>query len=107
MRQMNPLYRNDPIQHFYPCPKCEKGLLKLRHHLCPCDQDTCNAQAVVKVRAAGSRRAYLYRSFRPHSPCFTRRLRTSSALPFAGQIRRREVITFCWREVCKAAWGGQ
>ena len=49
-RQMNPLYRNDPIQNFYPCPKCDKGLLKLRHHLCPCDQEKCNAKAVVKVR---------------------------------------------------------
>jgi ribosomal protein L32 len=25
------------VEHFYPCPKCEHGYLKLRHHLCPCE----------------------------------------------------------------------
>ena len=50
MRQMNPLYRETNQQHFYPCPKCDAGFLKLRHHLCPCDQKKVNAKAVVKVR---------------------------------------------------------
>jgi hypothetical protein len=26
------------LQCAYPCPKCDKGYIKLRHHLCPCDQ---------------------------------------------------------------------
>lgn len=39
-----------PVQHAYPCPKCAKGLIKLRHHLCPCDQEALNCRAVVKVR---------------------------------------------------------
>jgi len=38
------------LQSFYPCPKCDKGLLKLRHHLCPCDQQAVNLPNVVKVQ---------------------------------------------------------
>ena len=37
------------ISHFYPCMKCDKGLLKLRHHLCPCDLEKVNAKNVVRV----------------------------------------------------------
>lgn len=52
LRQMNPLYASHDTQAFYPCPKCDKGLLKLRHHLCPCDQETVHAKSVVKVKYA-------------------------------------------------------
>lgn len=54
-RQMNPLNAAKNVQNFYPCPKCEKGLVKLRHHLCPCDQSKINVASVMKVR--GLRRA--------------------------------------------------
>lgn len=37
------------ISHFYPCPKCEDGFLKLRHHLCPCDMEKIG-QGVPKIR---------------------------------------------------------
>jgi hypothetical protein len=47
---MNPLYQNENNANLYPCPKCDKGLMKVRHHLCPCDQDKVNATGVVKVR---------------------------------------------------------
>ena len=50
-RQMNPLYASKNVQNFYPCPKCEKGFLKLRHHVCPCDQERANVCGVRKVRA--------------------------------------------------------
>jgi ribosomal protein L32 len=50
-RQMNPLYQLKNAQNFYPCPKCEHGYLKLRHHICPCDQEKMNVSHVVKVRA--------------------------------------------------------
>lgn len=44
-------YRSPPCaQSLYPCPKCEKGYMKVRHHLCPCDQEKVNATGVVKVR---------------------------------------------------------
>jgi hypothetical protein len=36
-------------QNFYPCPKCDKGLLKLRHHVCPCDQEKIGANGIVRV----------------------------------------------------------
>ena len=48
-RQSNPLYQEAPLAHMYPCPKCAKGLMKLRHHLCPCDQDAVGANGVVRV----------------------------------------------------------
>ena len=35
--------------HFYPCMRCDKGLLKLRHHLCPCDLEKVKAKNVVRV----------------------------------------------------------
>ena len=53
-RQMNPLYARKNLLNFYPCPKCDKGLLKLRHHLCPCDQEKANISGVKKVRALPS-----------------------------------------------------
>lgn len=56
-RQLNPLYAAQDIQHFYPCPKCTKGLLKLRHHICPCDQEAMNYVGVKKVSYASLRRA--------------------------------------------------
>ena len=49
-RQMNPLYARTNLLNFYPCPKCDKGLLKLRHHLCPCDMEKANISGVKKVR---------------------------------------------------------
>ena len=49
-RQLNPRYAATDVQNFYPCPKCEKGLLKLRHHVCPCDQELANVCGVRKVR---------------------------------------------------------
>ena len=49
-RQLNPRYAATDVQNFYPCPKCEKGLLKLRHHVCPCDQEKANVCGVRKVR---------------------------------------------------------
>jgi len=54
---MNPLYKNVDAENFYPCPKCDKGFLKLRHHLCPCDQEAINAKAVVKVPYSSTVRA--------------------------------------------------
>lgn len=35
--------------NFYPCFRCDKGLLKLRHHLCPCDLEKVKASNIVKV----------------------------------------------------------
>jgi ribosomal protein L32 len=49
-RQLNPRYAATNVQNFYPCPKCDKGLLKLRHHVCPCDQENANVCGVRKVR---------------------------------------------------------
>ena len=49
-RQMSPHYARKDVTHFYPCPKCDKGLLKLRHHICPCDQVTLNVSGVKQVR---------------------------------------------------------
>ena len=50
-RQMNPHAAvESELHHAYPCPKCDKGYIKLRHHLCPCDQEKLNCKAVVKVR---------------------------------------------------------
>jgi hypothetical protein len=40
----------------YPCPKCEKGMMKLRHHICPCDQDKIGAAGVVRVTYTGTAR---------------------------------------------------
>lgn len=37
MRFLNPINDIPVKQHVYPCPKCDKGLLKVHHHLCPCD----------------------------------------------------------------------
>ena len=37
MRQFNPQSELKDKQSFYPCPKCDKGLLKEHHNLCPCD----------------------------------------------------------------------
>lgn len=48
-RQLNPLYASHDITHFYPCPKCTKGLMKLRHHVCPCDQEKMNFLGVKKI----------------------------------------------------------
>jgi len=49
-RQMSPHYARKDVTHFYPCPKCDKGLLKLRHHICPCDQVKLNVSGVKQVR---------------------------------------------------------
>ncbi len=49
-RQMSPHYARKDLTNFYPCPKCEKGLLKLRHHICPCDQLKLNVSGVKQVR---------------------------------------------------------
>lgn len=53
-RQMNPLYGRVNVEHFYPCPKCDKGFLKLRHHLCPCDAEKANLTGVKKVGLLGA-----------------------------------------------------
>jgi hypothetical protein len=37
MRFLNPKNDLPDKNHVYPCPKCDKGLLKVHHHLCPCD----------------------------------------------------------------------
>jgi ribosomal protein L32 len=53
-RQMNPRYAPQNALNFYPCPKCDTPggpFLKLRHHLCPCDQEKLNCVGVRKVRA--------------------------------------------------------
>ena len=50
VRQMSPHYARKELNNFYPCPKCEKGLLKLRHHICPCDQLKLNVAGVKQVR---------------------------------------------------------
>ena len=55
-RQMNPLYARSNLLNFYPCPKCEKGFLKLRHHLCPCDQEKAHISGVKRVRVRGAGR---------------------------------------------------
>lgn len=57
-RQMNPAQQNEKeLLHAYPCPKCDRGLIKLRHHLCPCDQEKLNCKAVVKVKLGVRRRS--------------------------------------------------
>lgn len=43
------------ITEHLPVPHCDKGLTKLRHHLCPCDQEALNCKAVVKVHFDGRR----------------------------------------------------
>ena len=48
-RQMNPLYARKNLLNFYPCPKCDKDFLKLRHHLCPCDQEKAKISGVKRV----------------------------------------------------------
>ena len=64
-RQMSPHYAREDLTNFYPCPKCDKGLLKLRHHICPCDQMKLNVSGVKQVRWAGARaRAFFARA--PH-----------------------------------------
>jgi len=56
-RQMNPAQANDrELLHAYPCPKCDRGYVKLRHHLCPCDAAALNCKAVVRVRFGVRRR---------------------------------------------------
>ena len=54
-RQMSPHYARKEITSFYPCPKCDKGLLKLRHHICPCDQVKLNVSGVKQVRSRRAR----------------------------------------------------
>jgi ribosomal protein L32 len=57
-RQMNPAAQNErELHHAYPCPKCDRGYIKLRHHLCPCDAEKLNCKAVVKVRFGIRRRS--------------------------------------------------
>ena len=57
-RQMNPAAQNErELHHAYPCPKCDRGYIKLRHHLCPCDAEKLNCKAVVKVRYGIRRRS--------------------------------------------------
>jgi hypothetical protein len=46
-----------PPQSFYPCPKFDKSLLKLRHHLCPCDQEKANIGGIVKHAYAAAKKA--------------------------------------------------
>ena len=53
-RQSNPLYQEAALAHTYPCPKCDRGLVKMRHHLCPCDQDKVGAAGVVRVSYGSS-----------------------------------------------------
>lgn len=45
----NPAKQLKNIAHFYPCMRCDRGLLKLRHHLCPCDLEKVKAKNVVRV----------------------------------------------------------
>ena len=54
-RQSNPLYQEEAISHIYPCPKCSKGLLKMRHHICPCDQDKLGSNGVVRISTNGEK----------------------------------------------------
>ena len=54
-RQSNPLYQEEIISHIYPCPKCSKGLLKMRHHICPCDQDKIGVNGVVRITNSGEK----------------------------------------------------
>ena len=54
-RQSNPLYQEEVISHIYPCPKCSKGLLKMRHHICPCDQDKLGSNGVVRISSSGEK----------------------------------------------------
>jgi ribosomal protein L32 len=56
LRQMNPQYQLDDNQSFYPCPKCDHGYLKLRHHICPCDQESLKCKAVVKINYDGTKK---------------------------------------------------
>jgi hypothetical protein len=49
IRQLSRLWNNEDLENYYPCPKCDHGYLKLRHHICPCDQEKINCKAVVKV----------------------------------------------------------
>ena len=48
MRQNHPSKSLKNVHSYYPCPKCDKGLLKQHHHLCPCDQDRLNLRTVKK-----------------------------------------------------------
>lgn len=51
IRQNSQNKRLRRIQHFSPCTKCDKGFMKLRHHLCVCDMEKVNAPngRVVRV----------------------------------------------------------
>ena len=44
-----PNKRIKDIHHFYPCMRCDRGLLKLRHHLCPCDLEKVKAKNIIRV----------------------------------------------------------
>jgi len=59
-RQMNPLYARKNLLNFYPCPKCDKDFLKLRHHLCPCDQEKANISGVKKARWAAANHTHAH-----------------------------------------------
>ena len=54
-RQSNPLYQEEIISHIYPCPKCSKGLLKMRHHICPCDQEKIGVNGIVRITNKGEK----------------------------------------------------
>jgi ribosomal protein L32 len=56
-RQMSPIWGKHDLQNFYPCPKCPKGLVKLRHHICPCDQEKANFMGIKKVQYLSVRKA--------------------------------------------------
>ena len=47
--------KEEVISHIYPCPKCSKGLLKMRHHICPCDQDKLGSNGVVRISSSGEK----------------------------------------------------
>lgn len=64
---MNPLNAAKNVTNFYPCPKCDKGLVKLRHHLCPCDQGKLNVASIMKVRRGALRRVKEGGGCRSHS----------------------------------------
>lgn len=44
------------LQHFYVCDRCDRGLLKLRHNLCPCDMEKAHLNAGQFKCALATRR---------------------------------------------------
>ena len=48
-RQMSHVYASHNLSHLYPCPKCDHGYLKVRHHMCPCDQEKVGVNGIIKV----------------------------------------------------------